>query len=414
MVSGDSQGYLERAGRTLRETRATYYEDTRFSDAEYARRYRRVRERMSFRGLDCLIIYGNSPHALSSGQDVRYLSGYTHTMPSYVVVPYDGEPTLLPKLGAHVPEAFPQSAIEDVRWQTNDPGRVLAERVSELGYEDGTIGLIGARGTHLPTNEFHSLQTALPRAEFSFIDDLMERVCLRKTDAELESLREGAAITDRAMRALEDAIEPGVTERELAEAIVHSYAADGEQHFELVGSMDMANPDMPYPWKRQSSREIQNGDLVVTEISASNAQGYSGQILRSVAVGEEPTPHLQELYDVAEEIFYDVLDVLEPGATTEDVLDVASPLIEDNDLTIQAPILHGWGLGIQPPFIGTREEGAFPNTPFEFEEGQTVVIEPNPVPKGELNGGIFIGDMVEITSNGAETMQEYPMEFVQV
>lgn len=414
MVPDPSVKYLYSAGETLRETRSGYYERTRFSDAEYERRYRKVRQEMSFRGLDCLVIYGNSPHAQSSGQDIRYLSGYTHTMPAYVVVPLEGEPTLFPKLAAHIPEAFPQSYIEDVRWQTGNPGSALAERITELGCEDGDIGLVGAMGTHLPVNDFKSLERELPAAEFQFIEDLMQTVCLRKTDAELQSLEDGASYTDRAVRALEDAIEPGVTEKELQSAIIHSYASEGEHHFELVGSMDMHDPDMPYPWKRQSYREISEGDLVVTEISASNPQGYSGQVLRSFTVGEGPTDHLQNLYDIAEEIFDDVLDVLEPGATTEDVLDAASPHIDERELTIQAPILHGWGLGIQPPFIGTREEGTFPNTPFEFEEGHTVVVEPNPVPKGELNGGVFIGDLIQITSDGAERMQEYPMEFVQV
>ena len=369
---------------------------------------------MSLRGLDCLIIYGNSGHAQSSGQDIRYLSGYTHTMPTYIVFPADGEPTLFPELAAHVPEAFPQSYIDDVRWKTKNPGAAIGNRVKELGYDDGTIGLVGALNTHLPVNEYHALQRSLPEAKFEFVNDLMKKVCLRKSDAELEALEEGAALTDQAMRALKDAIEPGVTEKELAKELIASYMADGEHHFELVGSTDMENPYMPYPWKRQSSREIKNNDLVVTEISASNSQGYSGQVLRSVAVGESPTDHLQDLYDTAEEVFYSVLDVLEPGATSDDVLDVASPYIDEQELTIQAPIVHGWGLGIQPPFIGTREEGTFPNTPFEFEEGHTVVIEPNPVPKGELNGGIFLGDLVRITSNGAERMQEYPLEFVQV
>lgn len=369
---------------------------------------------MSYRALDCLILYGNSGHIQSSGQDIRYLSGYTHTMPAYIVFPLDGEPTLFPHLFSHTPEASPQSAIDDVRWKGHDAGASLAERIKELGYEDGDIGLVGQMNTHLPADEYHDLQKELPRAEFTFVNDLMKKVCLRKTDAEIEALKEGVKLTDRAMRALEEAIEPGVTEKELASAIVDSYVDEGEHHFELVGATSMADPDMPYPWKRQGYREIQNNDLVVTEISASQPQGYSGQILRSIAVGEEPTDHLQNLYDVAEEIYYKVLDVLEPGATTEDVLDVASPLIDDADLTIHAPIIHGWGLGIQPPRMGTREEGAFPNTPFEFEEGHTIVIEPNPVPKDELKGGIFLGELIQITSDGAESMHDYPMEFVRV
>ncbi|WP_255767719.1 M24 family metallopeptidase [Haladaptatus halobius] len=236
---------------------------------------------------------------------------------------------------------------------------------------------------------------------------------MKKSDEELDAIKEGVELTDKAMRALQDTAKPGITERELKAEIMSSYIAEGEYFFQLLGSTSMTDPDMPYPWEHQSNRSIQNGDVILTEISARNSQGYSGQILRGIAVGSEPTDHYQELYDVGEQIFYDVLDVLEPGATTQDVLEVASPPIEDRGWTIHAPIIHGWGLGIQRPLIGSRNEGGFPNAPFEFEAGQTVVVEPNPVAADEMSG-MFLGEYVHITNSGAERLHDYPMEFIQV
>ena len=410
----DSQ--LREIGAKLRERRGHHYDDVRFSDEEYEHRYRRVRQQMAMRGLDCLVVYGSSAHTDSNQQAIRYLSGYIDQISAYIVFPYEGEPVLFADLYPHVPDAFMMAhESTDVRWGTGDKGAAVADCVTELGYADGDIGLTAAVGndTQLPANHYFTIEEELPDADLTFVNDLFDQVCLKKTAAEVEALRDGARATDMALEGLVEATRPGVTERELKKAVMTPFLDRGEYMFQLLGATSMHDPDMPYPWEHQSGREVQQGDMVVTEISAKGLQGYSGQILRPIAVGEEPTEEFQWLYDVAEQVFWDVFDVLEPGATTEDVLDAATPPIEDNDLTIHAPIIHGWGLGIQHPYIGTRNEGGFPNPPFEFEAGQTVVIEPNPVTRDQMKG-MFLGEIVHITADGAERLHEYPVEFIQV
>ena len=413
----DHNAKLREIGRTLRERRGHFFDDVRFSDAEYERRYRKVREEMYARDLDCLIVYGSSAHTDSNQQSIRYLSGYVDQISAYIVFPYEGEPVLFPDLYGHVPDAF-MMAHEgiDVHWGTYEMARPVVERVRELGYADADIGLVGTvgRGTQLPADHLDVLKRELPDAEFEYATDVLNRVCIEKSAEEVEALRDGARVTDMALEGMVEATRPGATERDLKKAVMTPFLDQGEYMFQLIGSTSMHDPDMPYPFEHQSSREVQQGDLVVTEISAKGLQGYSGQILRPIAVGEEPTDEFQWLYDVAEDIFWDVFDVLEPGNTTEDVLDAATPHIEDNDLTIHAPIIHGWGLGLQyQPLVGTRNEGAMANAPFTFEEGHMVVIEPNPVTRDQMKG-MFLGELVHVTANGAERLHEYPMEFIQV
>lgn len=413
MVPSNDQ--LRDIGSKLRDRRGSDYDDVRFSASEYERRYDRLREEMFFRGLDCLVVYGSSAHTDSNQANIRYLSGYIDQIQSYIVFPADGEPTLFADLYPHVPDAHLMSHIDDVRWGTENKGQAVVDRIEELGYEDGSIGFVGAPGpatTELPANDYLTITSELDDADFQFVSDMLDRLRLKKSEEELEAIREGVELTDKAMRALEDAARPGITERELKAEIMSSYLDDGEYFFQLLGSTSMHDPDMPYPWEHQSDRTIQEGDIILTEISARNVKGYSGQILRGIAVGEEPTDHYQELYDVGEQVFFDVLDALEPGATTEDVLSAATPPIEERGWTVHAPIIHGWGLGIQRPLIGTRNEGGFPNPTFEFQEGHTVVVEPNPVAGDEMSG-MFLGEYVHITENGAERLHDYPMEFIQ-
>lgn len=411
----DKDEQLRDIGSRLRDRRGGDYADVRFSASEYDRRYSRIREEMFFRGLDCLVVYGSSAHTDSNQANIRYLSGYIDQIQSYIVFPADGDPTLFADLYPHVPDAHLMSHIDDVRWGTENKGRAVANRIKNLGYEDGSIGFVGSPGpatTELPANHYLTITDELADAEFAFVSDMLDRIRLKKSDEELAAIREGVELTDKAMQALASAARPGITERELKSEIMSSYLDEGEYFFQLLGSTSMHDPDMPYPWEHQSDRTIQSGDVILTEISARNSQGYSGQILRGIAVDEEPTEHYQELYDVSEDIFFKVLDTLEPGATTEDVLEVATDPIESRGWTVHAPIVHGWGLGIQRPLLGTRNEGGFPNPPFEFQEGHTVVIEPNPV-AGDQMSGMFLGEYVHITANGAERLHDYPMEFIQ-
>lgn len=413
MVPQDDQ--LRDIGSRLRERRGDDYVNVRFSASEYERRYDRLREEMFFRDLDCLIVYGSSAHTDSNQANIRYLSGYIDQIQSYIVFPTSGEPTLFADLYPHVPDAHLMSYIDDVRWGTEDKGQAVVDRIEELDYEDGSIGFIGSPGpatTELPANDYQTVTNKLDDADFAFVSDMLDRIRLKKSEEEMAAIREGVELTDKAMRALEEAARPGITERELKAEIMSSYIDEGEYFFQLLGSTNMHDPNMPYPWEHQSDRTIQEGDIILCEISGRNVQGYSGQILRGIAVGEAPTDHYQELYDVGEQVFFDVLDVLEPGATTDDVLNAASDPIEDRDWTVHAPILHGWGLAIQRPLIGTRNEGGFPNPTFEFQEGHTVVIEPNPVASDQMSG-MFLGEYVHITENGAERLHNYPMEFVQ-
>jgi Xaa-Pro aminopeptidase len=225
--------------------------------------------------------FNTAAHTDSNQQAIQYLSGYVDQISAYIVFPADGDPVLFADLYPHVPDAFMMSHEEtDVRWGTNDKGEAVAECVEELGYEDANIGLTAFVGnnTQLPGNDYLTLEDELPEADLTFVNDLFDQVCLRKSDEEVEALRDGAHATDIALEGLVEATEVGATERELKQAVMTPFLDQGEYMFQVLGSTSMHDPDMPYLWEHQSGRQIQNGDFVVTEISAKGLQGYSGQI----------------------------------------------------------------------------------------------------------------------------------------
>ncbi len=104
-----------------------------------------------------------------------------------------------------------------------------------------------------------------------------------------------------------------------------------------------------------------------TEISVSY-WGYSGQAHRPIFLQAHPGSLYRQLWDTALESYQRCMQCLKPGATSDDVLDAAD-VIAERGFTINDGFLHGFGIGLLPPSIGTRQaKCGVPKTPFRFEE----------------------------------------------
>ena len=157
-----------------------------------------------------------------------------------------------------------------------------------------------------------------------------------------------------------------------------------------------------------SNRKIERGDIVVAEISAAFWE-HPGQVLRSFAVGAEPTELYRDLHGPADAAFD---AVIKPGAMPQQVIDAAS-VIEQAGFTVIDDLLHGYGGGYLPPVLGThsRPSAHIPGEP--FRAGMTVVIQPNVV---TLDGkaGVQTGELVRITETGIESLHAMPRGFMLV
>ena len=156
-----------------------YYRDAvweQFSAAEYARRYAALREKMRAHKLDCMIVPGGPSH-WSFGGGMLWLTGHWewHALAAYVLVPLDGEPTLIYSMGGTHAEAVRRevaAAVKDVRHSRNARyADVMVERIRELKLERGRIGLMEIDPRHedyLPVNQYNVLRHNLPDAELVF------------------------------------------------------------------------------------------------------------------------------------------------------------------------------------------------------------------------------------------------------
>lgn len=385
----------------------------KFSPQEYERRHNLLYEVMREHGIDVAIVYGGYKEMYQ--QNARWLTGMREAMQFYALFPLDESPIAYNTLYPHLPAAQRISAIPDTRWGGPSVPHTLAEQIKAWGLADGRLGLVGvhaSRGITLPMDHYLIFKEEMPEAELVNITRQVEDLQMVKSEEELSFFAKGAAFTDYTMAELIKAVKPGVSEVDLFGTImIAAHASGGMPDFALLGSSSMHAPDMPYPWHVPSERVIQEGDIVLNEISV-NYGGCSGQLILPIAVGE-PTPDYRELYEVAQETLGSVADALRPGATQDDILAAAHPLL-NSDFEQQASLIHGWPNPPMRPAIrlGRRGEAEKPE-PFVLEENMLIMIEPNPATP-DLRKGVFLGALHVVTENGGRNLHNHPLDFAVV
>ena len=378
-----------------------------FSPAEYQRRYQQVRERMDSVGVSILLLYGRG-----SSPDIHYLSNWLTTWEAHLLFPLEGAPTLLVQLANHVPNAKRMSVIEDVRFGGSSPvGAVdsvplVIEDLKERSGKRGNVGVVGP----LPYQQYDRLKEALPHLEWVDLSLQMRDQRQIKSAEEIERIRQAAAMSDHSVAALAEHARPGMSEHELAKVVEDAYLGEGGRnviHFILTASMH--EPENGVPPQYTSERVLQKGDVVVTEIST-DYWGYSGQILRTFTIGEEPTAEYQRLHAVAMEAFDRVAAVIRDGTTAEEVLDAAQ-VVHQRGYTIYDDFLHG--ASQLPPILRTHETSRGVPPGFRFQGNMCIVIQPNVVTQ-DSKRGVQFGEMLRVTKTGLESLHNYPRRLIVV
>ncbi len=390
----------------------------RFSDAEFQRRNDLARDLMRREGLSTLVIFGNSGINRHNEANVFWLTNYLDLHHNYLVLPLEGEAALLTGLVNHVPNARAVSVIADTRWGSYDPAKEIVAKLKKDGVGKGRVGLVGINATFgmgMPYQHYKTLCESLPEIEWVDVTRDYARLRVVKSEEEFDWLKIAAEFTDDTVAALENEIRVGMTEYDLIGIIEASYRRKGGQpHIAFLRSMPMDAPTACVPAQNVTDRVIQKGDVIIMEISASY-WGYSGQIHRPIAVGQDPTPEWQKLFDIGEQAYGQICEAIRPNANEGDVIKAAS-VIGESGYRIYDDLIHGYGVDIHPPLIDQsccdywNDAESIP-AGRTFAEDMAMVVQPNPITPDERMG-LQVGALTRVTKDGAVSLQKYPMKFV--
>lgn len=229
---------------------------------------------------------------------------------------------------------------------------------------------------------------------------------LIKSEEEHDWMQIGAILSDAGIAAIPKGLAIGMSEYELGDVVERSYTRHGainQTHYFMINSMDSDGYCVPRQFS--SNRKIRKGDMIATELSA-QFWGYSGQILRTVTVGADPTPLYRDLHDVAMAAYDAICAVLKPGTRPEEIIEAAT-VIEDAGFTIWDDLVHGFGGGYLPPVLGSKSRDIFPAPDMELAEGMYLVVQPNVITP-DNKAGVQTGEMMRITADGCAPVHAYP------
>jgi Xaa-Pro aminopeptidase len=276
---------------------------------------------------------------------------------------------------------------------STDGMSVAVERLSALAPEAKRIGIERA---FLPADAESVLRSGLPRMEFVEAHLPLERLRAVKTPGELESLRTASELVVDSMLAVMAGHGPGVTKRELVEALRREEVNRGLTFEYCLITAGTSHNRAP------SDQSLQEGDILSLD-SGGNYKGYIGDLCRMGIFGE-PDAELKDLLGEVEAIQQAARRPIRHGARGGDVYAAAEELTRKsshgNSLEFVA---HGMGLiSHEGPRLTDRGPVPYPayDANLPLQKGMVLSIETTIL--HPRRGFIKLEDTVAVTENGCE------------
>ena len=281
-----------------------------FEEQELADRRSRACAAMNVDGLDGLLMFRQ--------ESMYYLSGYDtfgYVFFQCLLLTQDGKMTLLTR-APDLRQAQNTSVIKDIRiWVDRpdaDPAMELREILDEhglrgrsLGVEYDAYGLTAANGKRLESamDGFCTLRDA---------SQLVTRLRVVKSAAEIAYVRRAAALADDALDAAIAVAAPGVSEGSVLAAMqgaVFEGGGDYPGNPFIIGSAE----DALLCRTKTGRRDLSQNDQLNLEWAGSYRH-YHAAMFRTMVFGEVPDRQ-KEMYGVAYDALMAVEDALRPGNT---------------------------------------------------------------------------------------------------
>jgi Xaa-Pro aminopeptidase len=276
---------------------------------------------------------------------------------------------------------------------STDGIQVAIDELAALAPRAKTIGIERA---FLPADTESLLRRGLPQMEFVEAQLPLERLRAAKSPQELEALRIASDLVIDSMLAVIAGAEPGVTKRELVEALRREEVNRG-LNFEycLITAGTSLN-------RAPSDQILREGDILSLD-SGGNYKGYIGDLCRMGIFGE-PDAELKDLLDEVDAIQQAARRPIKHGARGGDVFAAAEELVRrsshGNSLEFVA---HGMGLiSHEAPRLTDRGPVPYPayDADLPLQKGMVLSIETTIL--HPRRGFVKLEDTVAVTEGGCE------------
>jgi Xaa-Pro aminopeptidase len=220
-----------------------------------------------------------------------------------------------------------------------------------------------------------------------------------KDEEELALIAKAVRVTDEAFVAATTALEPGISERDLAWRIdlaLRECGSDGPAFETIVAS----GPHAARPHHQPTDREIQAGEPIVIDMGAF-VDGYCGDLTRTIVVGEAPAL-FTDRYNTVLAAQQTALAGIRAGLTGGETDNLAREALTASGFGEQFLHWIGHGVGLvvhEGPLLSPDSEEV-------VQPGHVITVEPGIYFEGW--GGIRIEDMGVVRDKGLEVLSNAP------
>ena len=350
-------------------------------------RIKRLRSRLNKAEIDALLI--NNP------QNRQYLTGFTGT--AGVVLISEEEAELITDF-----RYIEQAKDEAQDYKIVKQGDNKLETINRL-LEDAGIKRLGFEADEITYQQYGKYKDEL-NVELKATTGLVKELRQTKDESEIEKISRAVEITDNAFATIQDKLEVGVVEQEIALELEFLQKKQGaaKNAFDFIVASGARGA---LPHGVASEKEIAAGDLVTMDFGAVY-HGYHSDMTRTVMVGGEPTEKQQEIYHLVLEAQQAALEAIGPGKIGSEIDRVARDIIADAGYgpNFGHGLGHSLGLEIheQPRF--SRQDDTV------IKPGMVITVEPGVyIPDW---GGVRIEDIVVVREDGCEILTNSPKELL--
>jgi len=342
-----------------------------------------LREKLAEKGADAFICY--------SHPNYRYLSGFTGSLAIVIVTPSEAV------------------IISDFRYRTQIEEEVSGFEYSEISgpaeetvlkqLHDLKVSKLAFESAHMTYKNYAQLRS-LDMIELVPTEDLVEDLRIIKDAGEIESIEKAASIADAAIEEIARSIEPGMTEKEMANLLNAFIRSRGgkKEAFDLIVA---SGPRSAMPHAQPTDHAIVPGKPIVMDIGA-QFEGYHSDLTRTVWLDKIEEPQVLEIYEIVEKAQAAAMEALRPGMDCRELDAVARDYISEAGYGdfFGHGLGHGVGLDVhESPTISRLGKG-------EIKPGMVFTVEPGIYIPGV--GGVRIEDMVLVTEQGRRRLTKSP------
>ena len=349
------------------------------------------------------LLQGNDLDALviTPGANLHYLTGY-HGDPdteriTALVVTADGARLLAPVLEEPLARESVDagSQLPITAWTETEDS--IARVVDLLPTGVGRIAV----DERMWAARSLALRAKLPGVEQVNAASIMQQLRMRKSAAEVESLRRAGAAIDSVHAQVGDWLRAGRTEREVGADIADAILAAGHRRVDFV--IVASGPNAASPHAEVSDRVVNAGEPVVVDIGGTMPDGYCSDSTRTYVVGEPPAEFVRS-YEVLLRAQAAQCDAVRPGITGAELDAIGRDIIAEagyGELFIHRTG-HGIGLDThEEPYIVAGNDAP-------LEPGMAFSVEPGIYHAGRF--GARIEDIVVCGDERGERLNQRPRE----